>query len=115
MIWKGLYNPGSSLEKGTMRQLRNVINRTNVPLDPQKNMNAAKDFMMLLLHAHVIVAAETVHTLNATESVTNLANTVIANFVCLPQVAKGMRKKSVKTEACLCHEISLPRFIVAWI
>ncbi len=41
-----------------MFQLRNLINRSVVPTNPEKNMNAVEDFFLLLLHAHVIVAAE---------------------------------------------------------
>ena len=40
-IWKRLYKQSSSTEGGTMFQLRNFINRTNVPIDPQKNTNAS--------------------------------------------------------------------------
>ena len=46
-------NVESGLEKGTMHQLHNVIHRTSVPLDPQKNMNVAEDFMLLLLYTHI--------------------------------------------------------------
>ena len=50
VIWGRLYSNKSTKEKGTMYQLRNVINRTMVPPDPEKNMNAAEDFMLLLVH-----------------------------------------------------------------
>ena len=57
VIWKRLYSIASSLDKGTMYQLRNLINQTNVPTDPQNNMNAAEDFMLIVLHAHIVAAA----------------------------------------------------------
>ena len=37
-----------------MYQLRNLIIRTAVPSDPEKNMNSCEDFLLLLLHAHVV-------------------------------------------------------------
>lgn len=45
------------MDKGTLYQLKNVINRTSVPTSPDKNMKAAEDFCwsqymltLLLLH-----------------------------------------------------------------
>ena len=64
-----------------MHQLRNVINRTNVPLDPQKNMNAAEDFMLLLLHAHVVSAAEVILSQHPNSSLDDVANSIIMNYV----------------------------------
>ena len=57
-MWHRLYKTASSSEKGTMYQLRNVIHRTNVPSSPDRNMNAAEDFMLLMLHTHVVAAAK---------------------------------------------------------
>ena len=41
-----------------MFQLRNLINRSGVPTNPEKNMKAAEDFLLFLLHAHIVAAAE---------------------------------------------------------
>ena len=41
------------MEKGTLYHLRNVINRTSVPSDPQNNMNAAEDFLLLVCFMHI--------------------------------------------------------------
>ena len=40
-----------------MQQLKNVIRRSNVPTNPKNNMNAADDFLNILLVAHVIALA----------------------------------------------------------
>ena len=58
-LWGRLYSTSSSVDRGMMFQLKNWINRTSVPSDPQNNMTAAEDFMLLLLHAHVVAAAST--------------------------------------------------------
>ena len=47
-------------EKGTMYQLRNLINRTSIPSDPSDNMNAAEDFLLLLLHTHAAAATKVI-------------------------------------------------------
>ena len=39
-----LYKRNSSIDKGTLYQLKNLINRSAVPIDPKDNMQAAEDF-----------------------------------------------------------------------
>ena len=58
MIWKRLFNKTSNAEKGTLYQLKNLLHHTAVPLDPGDNMKAAEDFLELVLHAHIVAAAE---------------------------------------------------------
>ena len=94
MIWKRLYNKGSSLDKGTMHQIRNLINRTSVPLDPQNNMNAAEDFMLLLLHSHIVAAAETIQLVNSTDNVVDLAKAIVTQNVRLPRWNNHEPKKN---------------------
>ena len=47
-------------------------------------MKAAEDFLLLVLHAHVVVAAEEVDSLCPCESVEDLAKLVITNYVHFP-------------------------------
>lgn len=68
-----------------MYQLRNLIHRTNVPGDPQNNMNAAEDFLLLLLHAHVVSAAETLQKQHPETEVKELARVIVEKFVRLPR------------------------------
>ena len=84
-MWSLLYKTTSSGEKGTLYQLRNLIHRTNVPLTPDKNMNAAEDFMLLILHTHVVAAARTIHKLNPVVKVQDLAKLIEVNYTRLPQ------------------------------
>ena len=70
-----------------MYQLRNLIVRNVVPHDPEKNMNAAEDFMLLLLHSHVVAAARALQLENPTTSVKTLANKVIEAFIRLPNMS----------------------------
>ena len=57
MIWKYYYSDKSSREHGTLYQLRNVLNRSNVVKDPMKNFNACDDFFVLAVESHIIAAA----------------------------------------------------------
>lgn len=45
------------MEKGTLFQLKNALNRSSVPSDPVKNPKSSEDFLELVLVAHVILAA----------------------------------------------------------
>ena len=79
-----MFSPKSAKEKCTMYQLRNLINRTSVPSDPTTNMNAAEDFLLLLLHAHTVAAANAILSYNPTDSATELASYIVVNYVSLP-------------------------------
>lgn len=63
-LWGRLYKTSSANEKGTLYQLRNVINRKSVPKNPEKNMKSSEDFLLLIIHAHVIHAAKTIKAIN---------------------------------------------------
>ena len=69
-----------------MYHLRNLINRTAIPVDPEKNMNASEDFLLLLVHSHVVAAAKVMQSINPTESVTELAKMIVVNYVRLPKI-----------------------------
>ena len=70
-----------------MYNLRNLINRTSVPSDPQKDMNAAEDFLLLLLHAHIVAAAKVVRSSKSTATLTEVANLIVANFTRFPRMS----------------------------
>ena len=72
-----------------MYQLCNLINRTSAPSDPSKNMNAADDFLLLLLHMHVVAAAKVLQSVNLVTSVSDLATSIAINFVRLPQTTSS--------------------------
>ena len=45
VMWVRLYRKGTSMEDGTILQLKNLLNRTNVPHDVHKDVNAVDDFV----------------------------------------------------------------------
>ena len=51
VMFDRLFSTKSVSESGTLYQIRNLLHRTAVPIDPEKNMKAAKDFLLLVLHA----------------------------------------------------------------
>ena len=64
-----LFSKKSALEKGTMYQLKNLINRTAVPTE---NLKAAEDFLLVVLHAHIVAASKAVVSRNNIASVGEL-------------------------------------------
>ena len=56
-IFKQLYKPGSSLQGGTLLQIRNLINRRNISVNVSGKFNEVLDFFSLVLLAHVLAAS----------------------------------------------------------
>ena len=57
VFWKRLYKTNSSMEKGTLCQIRNLINRCNITNKPKDIVNAAEDFVELVTVSHILTAA----------------------------------------------------------
>lgn len=88
-MWQRLFSKLSAAEKGTMFQMKNLIHRTAVPFDPEKNMKAAEDYLLLLLHAHATAAAKEVLNTQLSNSespsVADVASTIINTYLLLPE------------------------------
>ena len=78
MIWKYFYDVGSGREHGTLYQLRNKINRTDVVKNPKSNFNACDDFLEIVVNAHVVSAAL------ATLKMSNLEDQPSASVIGIP-------------------------------
>jgi len=70
------------MDKGTMYQLKNLINRS-VPSDPS-NVKAVKAFLLLLIHVHIIAAAHIPYSMINSTSVSYLAKSPVATYLRLP-------------------------------
>ncbi|CAC5406574.1 unnamed protein product [Mytilus coruscus] len=57
VIMDRYYSTNSSRERGTLYQLRNIINRRNVVSDVSKGYHASADFIDLVTECHIITAA----------------------------------------------------------
>ena len=57
VIWKRLYSSYSVREKGTLHQLKNIINRTNLKAKAKDSVNATHDFITLVTTGHILSAA----------------------------------------------------------
>ena len=56
-MWKRLYSKKSCRDRGTLYQLRNLLNRTAINVDPSKNMKATEDFLTVVLNGYIIAGA----------------------------------------------------------
>ena len=58
IMWERLYKSGSSLQAGTLMQLRNLINRRNISakMKVEGHVNEAEDFLRLIVRCHIIAA-----------------------------------------------------------
>ena len=83
-----------------MHQLKNLIHRTNTPLDPQKDVNAAEDFLSLLLHAHVTAAAHLLQSEDEQEALGDLAKKIVVNFVSFPRCTNAQEAQTCDDGVC---------------
>ena len=58
-----------------------MLNRTSVPGGSSASMSTCEDFLLLILHSHVISASNAILIHNPTDSVMDLAAAIVSNFV----------------------------------
>ena len=93
MIWKRLFTKKSAAEKGTLYQLKNLLNRTAVPLDPSDNMKAAEDFLLVVLHSHIVAAAKAIlDESEAIDDVLSLSKTIVENYITITLPSSSVNK-----------------------
>ena len=68
-----------------MYHLRNLINRTTVPSDPEKTRMLPRTSCCCCC-IHVVAAATVMQSINPTETVADLAKLIIVNHVQLPRI-----------------------------
>ncbi len=56
VFWKRLFKTTSGTQKGTLYHLRNLINRRNVTKRPKSDVNAAEEFVEVVVISHVLTA-----------------------------------------------------------
>ena len=61
-----------------------MINRKSVPNNPEKNMKATEDFFLLILHAHVITAANSLN--QVPSNVIELAKEIVKKFTTFTRI-----------------------------
>ena len=105
VIWQRLYSRKSGMEKGTLLQLKNFLNRSAVPSDPKKSMKSVEDFLELVLVAHILVAGEEELKSKQYDSVHNLAKAIVDSFVDLGE--GNMRSGSDKIRLYATEVITL--------
>ena len=79
VLWKVLCKPKFSLQKGSLPQLKVLINCT-ANIDPTKNIKGCKDFMLTVLHAYVIAAAKKILLECEFENATDLAKEIVVCY-----------------------------------
>ena len=75
------YSTKSSADKGTLFQLKELVNRTSFGKNPKNNMKATEDFLEVVLFAHVIAASNQFLSSDGTDNVHEIAQKVTSSFV----------------------------------
>ena len=78
-----LYSTKSSADKGTLNQLKELVNRTSFGSNPKNNMKATESFFEVVLYAHIIAASKEYVSNNSNETVViyDMAQKISSNFV----------------------------------
>ena len=92
-----LYSSKSSADKGTLFQLKQLINRTSFGKIPKNNMKATESFIEVVLFAHVIAASE--EFVSETSDVQELAGKIVSKFV---KLTVPMLDEDTSTEDAEC-------------
>lgn len=80
-IWKIFYSKTSANDKGTLFQLKELIHRTSVVNDPKHRTKSSEDFLLTVLHAHIIAAAKVCCEEQDTEDSLVCAKKIVQKFV----------------------------------
>ena len=92
-MWNMLFKPNLSSQKGTLPQLKILINCA-ANLDPTKNMKGCEDFLYTVLCSHIICAAKTILSKSHYDSVTDLAREIIVQYISFdPDIKEKIRDK----------------------
>ena len=83
-----------------MYQLKNLLNRTAVPIDPGDNMKAAENFLLVVLHSHVIAAADAILSGAQATNVETLAKSIVDRYVCITVPSPSAVQPHADDEVC---------------
>lgn len=79
-IYGILYKSTSQSEKGTLSQLKSLINYS-VNTDPAKNMKACEDLILIALHSHAVAASKSILSTMQFEKVEDLAREIVVMYI----------------------------------
>lgn len=95
-----------------MFQLKNLINRKAVRADPSDNVKAAEDFLLLLVHSHIVTAARLLYSLHPTSTVAYLAKSVVTTYLRLPEL--GAKAQSSIPDGVHAYALELVSLGLLW-
>ena len=76
-----LFSKKSCQVKGTLYQLKALLNRTAVPMDPDKNLKAAEDFLTIIMHAYIITAAKKILSKKTILSAADVSKEIVETYL----------------------------------
>lgn len=78
-----LYSSKSSADKGTLYQLKELVNQTSFGGNSKNNMKATESFFEVVLYAHIIAASKKYVSSNSNETidVCDVARKIFSKFV----------------------------------
>ena len=90
----------SSADKGTLWQLRNLLNCTAVPSEPKANVKGAEDFLRIVLTCYTIIAARAILPTSQISDVEELSKSIVKWFCTIDRI--GHHPQSTPGDGCDC-------------
>jgi hypothetical protein len=97
VVWKYFFTSASSVEHGTMYQLRNLIGRSNVSANPIHKYNECDEFFKLVTSCHILAAALEAFQMKSLSDVPHIPG--VANPANL-WMETAERRKAILTSIC---------------
>ena len=112
MIWERFYSAESVAEKGTLYQLKVLLNRTAVKALPSKNVKPTEDFLLLILHCYVVAAAEQCQ--DDSDTCQSLSEKIVEHFARIHLLDDQKSNPSPINDTLFNYSTDLLTFCLLW-
>uniref|UniRef100_A0A1X7VUI6 DUF6589 domain-containing protein n=1 Tax=Amphimedon queenslandica TaxID=400682 RepID=A0A1X7VUI6_AMPQE len=111
VIFVRLMKVSSGRQRGTLMQLKNLLQATSVPKDPKQNVKATEDFLYKVLVGYIVAAAkEVLRTINGPTTVQEVSQIIIDRYVRLLSVPTGIDE----SDAIATYTSELITLLLLW-
>ena len=94
----------SNQDGGTLMQLKNLINRKNVPSKPKADMNACEDFLDLVMTSHILAAGMDLLQMTSLE---DDPHSPYSHLICITKLIQEERNSDQSLQGC-CNSVYQP-------
>ena len=113
-IHNRLYSSASPSDKGTLLQLKHLINRTSYGKDPKHNMKATEDFFETVLSAYIVTAAKEVMITDNLHDCNAVAKALVKKFVAISLPSDDQSSASSPNDSVHAYAVDFLTLGLIW-